>query len=111
MTHWTEFGLNHNMPHFSARRKVDFPPPLQALIDERAAGLTEPLTGISTDGTIQEGLFELQPTGISTEPVTEAAQAFLDALNPEQRYRATFPLDADEWRALDQRPPTSSATA
>jgi hypothetical protein len=98
MTHWTEFGLNHNMPHFSARHKVDFPPPLQALIDERAASLTEPLTGISTDGTIQEGLFGLQATGVSTEPISEAAQAFLAALDSERRDRAALPVDAEQRR-------------
>jgi hypothetical protein len=98
MTHWTEFGLNHNMPHFSARHKADFPPPLQALIDERAAGLAEPLTGISTDGTIQEGLFGLQATGVSTEPISEAAQAFLAALDADRRARAVFPVDAEQRR-------------
>jgi hypothetical protein len=97
MVHWTEFGLNH-MPHFSARRKVDFPPPLQALIDERASRLAEPLTGLTADGTVREGLFSLEATGVSTAPVTDAAQAFLGALDGDRRGRAVFPLDAEERR-------------
>jgi hypothetical protein len=97
MVHWTDFGLNH-MPHFSARRKDDFPPPLQALIDERAAAMAEPLTGLTTDGTIREGLFSLDASGASTAPVTEAAQAFVGALDADRRSRAVFPLDADERR-------------
>jgi Protein of unknown function (DUF3500) len=97
MAHWTEFGLNH-MPHFSARRESEFPPPLQALIDERAAALAEPLTGVSTDGTIRDGLFGLAATGVSTAPIADAAQAFLGALDADQRGRAVFPVDAEERR-------------
>jgi hypothetical protein len=55
MAHWTDFGLNRT-PRFSARRRDEFPPPLQAMIDERAVGVTEPLAGLTTDGTIREGL-------------------------------------------------------
>ena len=97
MVHWTDFGLN-NMPPFSARRRNEFPPPLQALIDERAAGVTEPLAGVTTDGTIRKGLFTLEITGVSPVPVTEAAQAFLGALDADRRGRAMFPLDAEERR-------------
>ena len=93
MVHWTDFGLNH-MPPFSARRRNEFPPPLQALIDERAAGVAEPLAGVTTDGTIRKGLFTLEITGVSPVPVTEAAQAFLGALDADRRGRAMFPLDA-----------------
>ena len=43
-------------------------------------------------------MFPLRVTGVSTAPVTEAAVAFVDALDAEQRQRAVFPLDADERR-------------
>jgi hypothetical protein len=98
MAHWTEFGVRH-LPPMSTRTKVtDAPPFIQALVDERAAALDHPLVGISSDGLIRPGLFTLSPTGVSTKPITEAAQAFLGALNAEQRQRAQFPLQADEWR-------------
>src|SRR3954470_16785613 len=97
MVHWTDFGLNH-MPPFSARRRNEFPPPLQAMIDERAAGVTEPLAGLTTDGTIREGLYTLETTGVSTAPITEAAHAFLGALDADRCRRAMFPLDAEERR-------------
>jgi hypothetical protein len=35
---------------------------------------------------------------VSTQPITDAALAFLQALTPEQRQRVTFPIDAEEWR-------------
>ena len=97
MAHWTEFGLNH-MPHFSARHRPEFPPPLQALIDERHALLAAPFTGLTADGVVRPGLTTLGSSSASTAAVNEAAQAFLAALTPEQRTKACFPLDAEERR-------------
>jgi hypothetical protein len=74
------------------------PPDLQALVDERAGALREPLRGLTTDGTIRPGLFPLQATGVSTAPITQAALAFLGALSAGQRQRAVFPPGADERR-------------
>lgn len=66
---------------------------------ERAnASLAEPFRGITTDGNVQGGLFELRSTGISTEPITVAASAFLASLNADQRERIRFDVDDDEWR-------------
>lgn len=61
-------------------------------------GLAEPFVGITTDGEVEEGLFEIRSTGVSTEPVREATAAFLESLDGEQRERASFAVDDDEWR-------------
>jgi len=61
-------------------------------------GLAEPFMGITTDGEVQKGLFELRSTGVSTQPVQEAADAFLEALDEEARKKASFAVDDDEWR-------------
>ena len=61
-------------------------------------GLAEPFKGITTNGTVQPGLFAIRSTGVSTEPVRKAADAFLAALTPEQRKKTAFPIDDDEWR-------------
>ena len=95
--HWTEYGIRQ-MPAMSARHRDPIPAMLQVLIDARTASMAEPLIGVTTDGRVHPGLFELQPTGISTGPVTEAAHAFLAALSAEQRDRVVFPLDSDERR-------------
>ncbi len=95
--HWTDFGIKQ-MSNFSARHRVELPPPLQALIDERARFLDNPLTGLTSNGTVTPGLFPLNGPGADTGRVTEAAQAFLAALSPEQRTKACFPLDAEERR-------------
>ena len=63
-----------------------------------AAALAEPFRGITTNGTVERGLFPLRSTGVSTEPVQKAATAFLAALTPEQKGRTLFPVDDVEWR-------------
>jgi hypothetical protein len=97
MQHWTDLGLRA-LPPMSARERTPFPPPLQALVDQRAALVDAPLAGVTSDGRVQPGLFHLDGPGGDTRPVTEAAQRFLAALTPEQRAKATFPLDATERR-------------
>lgn len=63
-----------------------------------AEGLAEPFRGITTDGEVTEGLYSIESTGVSTEPVRAAATAFIDTLSREQREATLFPLDDIEWR-------------
>ncbi len=62
------------------------------------AGLKEPYRGITATSGVEKGLFSVRSTGVSTEPVRKAADAFLAALNDDQRKRTTFAVDDDEWR-------------
>lgn len=94
---WRSFGIR-SLPSMSARVHVDNAPSLiMDIVDERAAELERPFEGLTTDGLIQAGLRRRTPA-VSTAPITEAALAFLQALAPEQRTRASFAMDADEWR-------------
>ena len=61
-------------------------------------GLAEPFKGITTDGKPVPGLFKIHSTGVSTEPVRKAADAFLASLTPDQRKATKFPVDDPEWR-------------
>ncbi len=54
--------------------------------------------GVTADGNIEPDLFYIQPTGISTQPVVDAANRFLETLTPEQRRRTQFAVDDDEWQ-------------
>lgn len=63
----------------------------------------EPYTGIVTSNGIGRGLFQIKSTGVSTEPLRIAAEAFLAGLTDEQRRMTTFPVDAPEWRRWDNR--------
>lgn len=71
---------------------------LQRSREFEARGLAEPFRGVTTDGSPVPGLFALRSTGVSTEPVRQAAAAFLAALAPEQRDRTRFAVDDPEWR-------------
>jgi Protein of unknown function (DUF3500) len=66
--------------------------------DFEQKGLAEPFKGITTGGSVAPGLFEIRSTGVSTEPVRQAAESFLAGLTPEQRAKTMFPVDDPEWR-------------
>src|SRR5215813_6934488 len=66
--------------------------------DAEQKGLAEPFKGLTTDGRIVPGLFPVHSTGVSTEPVRNAAEGFLASLTAEQRARTMFPVDDPEWR-------------
>ena len=70
----------------------------QMSADYEKKGLAEPFKGITTNGTVEPGLFPLHSTGVSTEPVRVAAERFLGSLTKEQRDRTTFAIDDPEWR-------------
>ena len=52
---------------------------------------------------LEKDLFSIKSTGVTTQPVVDAATAFLDVLNDDQRSRTTFPVDDIEWRSWDNR--------
>jgi len=60
--------------------------------------VSEPFTGITTDGSIVPGLYPLQTTGVSTDPIRRAALEFLDTLDAGQRQHASFEMTSDAWR-------------
>jgi len=66
--------------------------------DAEQKGLAEPFKGLTTDGHIVPGLFPVHATGVSTEPVRNAAESFIASLTAEQRARTMFPVDDLEWR-------------
>ncbi len=65
--------------------------------DYEHAGLG-PFKGITTNGEVVPGLFQVRPTGVSTEPVRIAAENFIATLGPAQLVRTMFPVDDVEWR-------------
>ena len=66
--------------------------------DYEKEGLAAPFKGITTNGEVEPGLFEIRPSGVSTEPVRIAAEAFIATLTPVQLARTMYPLDDIEWR-------------
>ncbi|HTE87093.1 MAG TPA: DUF3500 domain-containing protein, partial [Dehalococcoidia bacterium] len=86
-------------PIASARRPGQ--PPSERMQQYRASGdaaAGERYTGITAGGAAVPGLFTIQKTGVSTEPITKAAQTFLALASPAQRGQAQFGLESDVWR-------------
>ena len=67
------------------------------------ASLAEPFRGITSGGKIERGLFKIESTGVSTQPVVDAAKSFLKKLSDEQALKTMFPVDDIEWRSWDNR--------
>jgi len=91
--------------HTSVSSQAPVPPPKRGpeelLRLSKAAegpGLAEPFKGITSNGEIEKGLFAIKSTGVSTEPVRKAAEAFLASLTEAQRANSTFAVNDDEWR-------------
>ena len=73
------------------------PERLKEMAEAARAAAAGPFTGITADGHPVEGLFPVQRTGVSTQPITDAAEAYLAALSGELRAQAQLPIDAPEW--------------
>ncbi len=65
--------------------------------DDESAGLP-PFKGITTNGEVVPDLYQIRPTGVSTEPVRIAAEKFIATLGPVDLARTMFPVDDIEWR-------------
>ncbi len=61
-------------------------------------GLAVPFRGITTNGDPIPNLFQISPSGVSTEPVRNAADKFIASLTSVQLARTMFPVDDVQWR-------------
>lgn len=66
--------------------------------DGEKEGLAAPFKGITTNGQVMPGLFEISPSGVSTEPVRNTAEKFIATLTNVQLARTMFPVDDVQWR-------------
>jgi len=87
-----------NRPPTSARQAFPLQGGLQGMFERAQALLAEPFKGLTTDGNAIPGLYSIHKTGVSTQPLVDAAEAYLAALSSAQRERACFAVDSDEWR-------------
>ncbi|MEL0456645.1 DUF3500 domain-containing protein [Flavobacteriaceae bacterium SZ-1-7] len=60
--------------------------------------LKETFKGIFTEDGKENGLFKIQSTGVSTLPIIQSAEKFLNSLTTAQKERTTFDIDDEEWR-------------
>jgi hypothetical protein len=71
---------------------------LQLSIAAATSGLAEPYKGVTSNGSVEHGLFPIAATGASTEPVRIATERFLASLSSEQRWKTLFSVNDNEWR-------------
>jgi hypothetical protein len=90
--------VRQRTPVSARARQAELPPQLVKYVEVGESLVAEPFKGITIDGSLRPGLFPIQKTGITTAPITGAAQAFLASLSGAQRARALFGLESDAWR-------------
>jgi hypothetical protein len=94
----SENEVRHDPVEISARVRSPLVGPLVQMLTEGEELVGAPLVGVTTDGTVERSLFDLQPTGVPTTEMTNAATDFLAALDAAGQAEATRPLDSDDWR-------------
>ncbi|KAK3713900.1 hypothetical protein LTR37_008150 [Vermiconidia calcicola] len=80
-------------------KKNHVPPWLYNLTETWKELLEEPFKGVTNDGNVREGLFELQDMGIDIDGVCTATTKVLDQCTPDQKQNLQYPINAREWRA------------
>src|ERR1700733_5050270 len=98
---WTMLATGVVVPFAfgQAQTRADMAERFRQMSEEyEADGLASPFRGITTNGTVLPNLFEIAPTGVSTEPVRNAAEKFIASLTSVQLTRAMYPVDDIKWR-------------
>lgn len=68
------------------------------MIDGYEERIREPFCGITCDGHVETGLFDLRGEGAPTSEMVAAAKRLLAGLSPAERRQVAYPIDGDEWR-------------
>ena len=87
-------GMSYD--EFAAARRDN--PFLDQLLADWNALYHEPFVGVTTDGTVEQGLYR-RPEGVNEATIAEAALGVVDALTAEQADAVRYPIDAPERRA------------
>lgn len=58
----------------------------------------EPFVGLTTDGRVVPGLFQLHDEGFDARPASAAAEAYLNGLGADHRARASSAMDGPDWQ-------------
>jgi len=73
-------------------------PRAQELFGTWAKLAAHPFRGITIDGTVQPGLFSLEPADAPVAAMIAAVGTLLAGLTPDQQARSCFPVDSERWR-------------
>lgn len=70
----------------------------ETMVERENTALEEAFRGVSTSVGIQQGLFSISETGVSTGPVVDAATNFVEMFSQDQQANFMFDVEADQWR-------------
>ncbi|MFG2821518.1 DUF3500 domain-containing protein [Kitasatospora sp. NPDC048365] len=105
---WTAYLIDHDDPMLADVRGMTWEeftqdryraPFLQELLSSWRALYDEPFTGLTSDGTLRPGLYDLPPHPDADPEPHRAAERLLASLSEQQRRRLLHPVTAPEWRA------------
>lgn len=93
-------GLRPRQRPIASGRALPAPLPefLKSYMQNGEASAATPFKGITTDGMVAPDLFTLASSGHSTQPLKDAADAWLASLSAEQQAKSLFSVDSDAWR-------------
>ncbi|KAF2196372.1 hypothetical protein GQ43DRAFT_260916 [Delitschia confertaspora ATCC 74209] len=90
----------HDVYQYANHFKTNHAPPwLFELTQAWEKLYNEPYKGLTTDGTVQEGLFTVQDEDLPISNIVSAANSLLSELNDSQKSKLKYPINAREWRA------------
>lgn len=86
-------------PKTPAKHPFELPPQgvLRTYMARAKETIENPFVGITPDGKVTPGLFSVRKTGISVQPIIDAARDLLAALTAEQKATASFSVDDKAW--------------
>ncbi|KAF1847459.1 uncharacterized protein K460DRAFT_306653 [Cucurbitaria berberidis CBS 394.84] len=61
--------------------------------------LEEPYKGVTSDGTVRDGLFKAKDEDADVEGAVKKAEELIAGLSEEQKNKVSYPINAREWRA------------
>ena len=95
---YSGFNIKQRRPGSGRKLLPNLPEGPRRRLAEAEGLIAEKFKGITSDGKVVPGLFRLQKTGVETNSIRNAAEAFLASLDPEARTKALFDIDSDAWR-------------
>ena len=95
---YSGFKLRQRRPGSGRRLLPNLPDGPRRRLTEAEGLIAEKFKGITSDGKVIPGLYRLQATGVETNSIERAAEAFIASLAPEARVKALFEIDSDAWR-------------
>ncbi|OCL03721.1 hypothetical protein AOQ84DRAFT_325487 [Glonium stellatum] len=75
------------------------PPWLYSLTKAWQKLYEEPYKGVTSDGNIIPNLYPIQDEGVPIDNIVKAVKNLFDQLDPEQKAKLSYPINATEWRA------------